>query len=114
MDSKSKNKKRFKGWFSKIIIILVVVANVIFTIKILDVFERTASEPAALIVAWFAFTTGELSILGMIKKNKVNASGFDMENVIETIIARLNDTNTMQEAKSDDNANNSNVQDVPM
>lgn len=107
----SKNKKRFKGWFSKIIIILVVVANVIFTIKILDVFEKTASEPAALIVAWFAFTTGELSILGMIKKNKVNAGGFDVESMVETIITRLNETNTTEEAKD---ANNSDVQDVPM
>lgn len=111
MEGGNKTKKRFKGWFSKIIIILVVVANVIFTVKILDVFEKTSSEPAALIVAWFAFTTGELSILGMIKKNKVNAGGFDVENMIEAIITRLNETNTTEEAKD---ANNSDVQDVPM
>ena len=64
-------KKGKKGGFSKLIITLVVLMNIIFTSAVLYVFLKTASEPVALVGAWFAFTTGELWMLSSIKKEKV-------------------------------------------
>ena len=57
--------------FSKIIVSLVILLNVLFTVGVLYVFLRVGSEPATLIGAWFAFTTGELWMLSSIKKTKV-------------------------------------------
>ncbi len=57
--------------FSKLIVSAVVVLNVVFTAAILHVFMRVGSEPTALVAAWFAFTTGELWALAMIKKAKM-------------------------------------------
>ena len=68
---KKKNKRDKKGGFSKLIISLVVVMNIIFTVSVLYVFLKTSSEPVALVGAWFAFTTGELWMLSSIKKEKV-------------------------------------------
>ena len=67
------NKK--KGVYSKIIVAVVIVLNVLFTTAVLYVFEKTASEPSTLITAWFAFTTGELFMLSSIKKKKVKEKG---------------------------------------
>ena len=67
---KKKGKKDKKGGFSKLIISLVVVMNIIFTVAVLYVFLKTSSEPVALVGAWFAFTTGELWMLSSIKKRK--------------------------------------------
>lgn len=64
-------KKGKKGGFSKLIITLVVLMNIAFTVAVLYVFLKTASEPVALVGAWFAFTTGELWMLSSIKKEKV-------------------------------------------
>lgn len=100
-------KKTHKGLFSKVIIVAVIIGNILFTLKILDVFEKTSVEPAALIVAWFAFTTGELSILGMIKKNKVNSGALSadiIDSIVEAVLLRLQP----QEPTSDDD-----VQDNP-
>ena len=58
--------------FSKIIVSLIILLNVLFTVGVLYVFLRVGSEPATLIGAWFAFTTGELWMLSSIKKTKVN------------------------------------------
>lgn len=66
-----KEKKGKKGGFSKLIITLVVLMNIIFTSAVLYVFLKTSSEPVALVGAWFAFTTGELWMLSSIKKEKV-------------------------------------------
>ena len=66
-----KKEKKKKGGFSKLIITLVVLMNIIFTSAVLNVFLKTASEPVALVGAWFAFTTGELWMLSSIKKEKV-------------------------------------------
>ena len=52
--------------------------NIIFTSAVLYVFLKTASEPVALVGAWFAFTTGELWMLSSIKKEKVKKG--DSEN----------------------------------
>ena len=75
---KKKNKRDKKGGFSKLIISLVVVMNIIFTSAVLYVFLKTSSEPVALVGAWFAFTTGELWMLSSIKKEKVKKG--DSEN----------------------------------
>lgn len=75
---KKKNKRDNKGGFSKLIISLVVVMNIIFTVAVLYVFLKTSSEPVALVGAWFAFTTGELWMLSSIKKEKVKKG--DSEN----------------------------------
>jgi hypothetical protein len=72
--SKKKNtkaEKKKKGGFSKWIIVLVVLMNIIFTSAVLYVFLKTSSEPVALVGAFFAFTTGELWMLSSIKKEKV-------------------------------------------
>lgn len=57
-----------KGVFSKILVCFIVIINVLFTRKIISLFEITRSEPTTLIVSWFAFTTGELGLLALIKK----------------------------------------------
>lgn len=79
--AKKSKKKSYKGLFSKCIIVFVIVANVVFTVKVLDLFEKTASEPATLITVWFAFTTTELLALASIKKKKVQNS--DVEQYVE-------------------------------
>ena len=60
-----------KGKFSKAMVGLIIAANIVFTIFVLLIFLHVGSEPSALIVAWFAFTTGELWILSGIKKAKI-------------------------------------------
>jgi hypothetical protein len=64
----TKNKK---GKFSKFIVTLVILLNVLFTTAILYVFLQTGNEPATLVGAWFSFTTIELWSLSSIKKSKV-------------------------------------------
>ena len=59
------------GKFSKTIVGLIIAANIVFTIAVLVIFVHVGSEPATLIAAWFAFTTGELWILSGIKKAKI-------------------------------------------
>ena len=62
-------KKPFK--FSSLIVILIIGMNMWFTDRVLDAFEKVGSEPAILIGAFFAFTTGELWLLANIKKTKI-------------------------------------------
>lgn len=45
--------------------------NTGFTAAVLYVFLKVGSEPATLIAAWFAFTTGELWLLSGITKTKL-------------------------------------------
>ena len=61
--------------FSKIIVSLVILLNVLFTVGVLYVFLRVGNEPSILIGAWFAFTTGELWMLSSIKKKEINNEG---------------------------------------
>lgn len=68
-------KRKKKQRFSKFIVALVVLMNIIFTVAVLYVFLKTGSEPVALVGAWFAFTTGELWMLSSIKKIKVKKEG---------------------------------------
>ena len=57
--------------FSKLIVALVILLNVTFTVAALYIFYRIGSEPAALIAAWFGFTTVELWALAGIKKREI-------------------------------------------
>ena len=66
--------------FSKLIVIAVVVLNILFTAAVLAVYWHTGSEPAALVAAWFAFTTGELWMLSSIKKTETKNGGGKDEN----------------------------------
>ena len=57
--------------FSKAIVSLVILLNAAFTVAVLFIFYRIGTEPAALIAAWFGFTTVELWALAGIKKKEV-------------------------------------------
>ena len=61
--------------FSKLIVSLIILLNVLFTVGVLYVFLRVGNEPSILIGAWFAFTTGELWMLASIKKKEINNEG---------------------------------------
>ena len=63
--------------FSKVIVGLVIAANVAFTVAVLYIFLLTGAEPVALIAAWFTFTTGELFFLAGIEKEKMKGGGKD-------------------------------------
>lgn len=56
--------------FSKIIVIVVIALNIVFTAAVLLVFLQTGNEPTTLVASWFAFTVGELWLLAGIKKTK--------------------------------------------
>ena len=68
---KDEEKEVRKGIFSKVLIALIVAANVAFAVAVLVVFCSTYSEPSTLIMAWFGFTTGELWALAFVKKKKL-------------------------------------------
>jgi len=72
--------KRKKNRFSKFIVTVVILLNILFTAAVLYVFLQTGSEPMTLIGCWFAFTTGELWMLSSIKKSKVKKEGENSEN----------------------------------
>ena len=60
--------------FSKLIVSLVIVLNVLFACAVLYIVWRGAQEPQALVVAWFAFTTAELWALAFIRRGEQNAT----------------------------------------
>jgi hypothetical protein len=61
--------------FSKWIVALVIALNALFTVAVLFIFYRVGTEPAALIGAWFGFTTVELWALAGIKKREIEKNG---------------------------------------
>lgn len=63
--------------YSKIIVALIVVLNVVFIYRVLEIFSNIGVEPTSSIVAWFGFTTGELWLLSGIKKEKVKQGGVE-------------------------------------
>jgi hypothetical protein len=65
--------------FSKKIVAMIILLNVMFTIAVLYTFLKVGSEPTSLIVAFFAFTTGELWLLSGITKTKVNSGQYNNE-----------------------------------
>ncbi len=56
--------------YSKIIVMLIILANILFASSVLFIFFKVGNEPNTLIIAWFGFTTGELAIMGSIKKKE--------------------------------------------
>jgi len=58
---------------------MIILLNVMFTIAVLYTFLKVGSEPTSLIVAFFAFTTGELWLLSGITKTKVNSGQYNNE-----------------------------------
>lgn len=67
---KERKKKKKKIKFSKLIVTLVILLNVIFTAGIFYVFVKVGNEPSTLIGAWFGFTTVELWSLSKIKREE--------------------------------------------
>lgn len=57
--------------YSKFIVALVILLNTGFALSVLYVFLKTGNEPTVLTGAWFTFTTGELWMIGSIRKFKV-------------------------------------------
>lgn len=66
-----RKEKAKKKWFSKFIIISIIIINIAFTFYVLEIFKTIGNEPVVLIGAWFAFTTGELWMLSSVKKSKI-------------------------------------------
>ena len=56
--------------YSKLIVASIIIMNALFASAILYVFLKTSSEPAVLVGAWFAWTTGELWALSKIKRSE--------------------------------------------
>ena len=56
--------------FSKLIVMLVVLLNIVFAGIILYMVWHGRPEPAVLVGAWFGFTTAELWALAGIKKKE--------------------------------------------
>jgi pheromone shutdown protein TraB len=65
LDAINKKKK-----FSKKIVVLVILLNILFTVAVFVAAFFNAVIPDSLIGAWFAFTTGELWFLSTIKKSE--------------------------------------------
>ncbi|MGE4547617.1 MAG: hypothetical protein AB7E28_07575 [Desulfurella sp.] len=53
--------------YSKIIVLMVILFNVLFASAVLYIFFFVHQEPVTLIISWFSFTTGELMALAGIK-----------------------------------------------
>lgn len=54
--------------FSKLVVIGLFALLIVFTVKMIMVYEATGGVPDSLIVAVFGAGIGEFSVLGMIKK----------------------------------------------
>lgn len=67
----SRRVRRKKNEYSKMIVSLIVLMNIIFTVVVFFCFLQTGTEPSALIAAWFSFTTIELWSLSRIKNKKI-------------------------------------------
>ena len=57
--------------YSKVMVGLVILLNILFTVAVLYVFLQTGAEPTSLVVAWFSFTTVELLALAGIKMKEI-------------------------------------------
>ena len=63
-------KKQEPVSFSKLVVSLVILLNIIFAYSVLYIVYRGAQEPSALVAGWFAFTTAELWALAFIKRGE--------------------------------------------
>ena len=79
--SKEQVKKTPK--YSKGIVALIIVLNVLFAIGVFVVFWHTGSEPSRLIEGWFISMTGELWLISGIKKKKIEKENSDEQNRLE-------------------------------
>lgn len=70
-NSSRRIRKKKKNEYSKMIVSLIVIMNIIFTIAVFYCFVLTGTEPAVLIGAWFSFTTIELWSLSRIQNKKI-------------------------------------------
>ena len=81
MKDNSDNKKGlYRIKYSKFIVFLVIMLNVWFANKTLNIYMVTGSEPTELIRAWFIFTVVELLSLAGIKLKDVTKSSLSVKN----------------------------------
>lgn len=80
MEDKDNNKKGlYKIKYSKFIVFLVIMLNVWFANKTLNIYMVTGSEPTELIRAWFIFTVVELLSLAGIKLKDGTKNSLDIK-----------------------------------
>lgn len=60
-----------KSKYSKMLVAVILLLNIIFTAAVLFVFYHTSNEPTALVGAWFSFFAVELFNIAGIKKKKI-------------------------------------------
>ena len=60
--------------YSKKIVAMVIILNVLFAATVFIASFRNAVIPDSLIVAWFGFTTGELWALSKVSRTKIRRS----------------------------------------
>ncbi len=58
--------------FSKLIVTVVIILNIIFTVVVLGIVAMGVPEPSTLIISWFSFTTVELLALAGIRRAEIN------------------------------------------
>lgn len=63
------------GQYSKWLVALIIFLNVAFAAGVMVMMACGATEPKALIAAWFGWTTVELGATTYIKKKKIEADG---------------------------------------
>lgn len=66
--------------FSKKIVLLIIILNVLFTLGIFYLFLKIGDEPMALVGAWFSFTSIELWSLSKIKRAEVKEEDDEYRN----------------------------------
>ena len=72
-----------KNQFSKLVVSIIIILNVLFAAGVLYVFLKVGNEPSTLVLSWFGFTGGELWMLSSIKKRKIRKGEKD-EDKLET------------------------------
>lgn len=74
--------------FSKKVVVAVLVLNVLFTTAVLVVSWHTLQPLDALVMGWFAFTTGEMWSLSKIERDKQgrNDDGEHLETIEQSFI----------------------------
>jgi len=80
------NKKKIR--YSKIIVLLVILLNVAFTAAVICVYLKIMTEPTTLIISWFAFTTGELWALALLRTKELEKEGGKHEDQLESTEGR--------------------------
>lgn len=71
MEEQVQERKKDKD-FSKLIVAVVIILNIIFTIVVLSIVAMGVPEPSTLIISWFSFTTVELLALAGIRRAEIS------------------------------------------